>query len=83
MVCARFKIGSLDWDSALGFTRANYIIGHIIMFYSRACVFSKAYLDKLNIEMLPEYLGEAIEYFVKDPVITNALGSYLTKRARS
>jgi glutamine synthetase len=29
--------------------------------------------------MLPEHLGEAIDYFVKDPVITDALGSYLTK----
>ncbi len=41
--------------------------------------FSEADLDKLNIEMLPEHLGEAIDYFVKDPVITDALGSYLTK----
>jgi glutamine synthetase len=41
--------------------------------------FSETDLDKLNIEMLPEHLGEAIDYFVKDPVITDALGSYLTK----
>jgi glutamine synthetase len=36
-------------------------------------------LDRLNIEMLPEHLGEAIDCFVKDSVITEAFGSYLTK----
>ena len=41
--------------------------------------FSEAELDKMNIDMLPEHLGEAIDCFVKDPVITEALGSYLTK----
>jgi glutamine synthetase len=41
--------------------------------------FTEVELDKLNIGMLPEHLGEAIDYFVKDPVITDSLGSYLTK----
>ena len=41
--------------------------------------FSKAELEKLNIEMLPEHLGEAIDSFLKDPVITEALGDYLTE----
>jgi glutamine synthetase len=41
--------------------------------------FTDADLDKMNIEMLPEHLGEAIDCFVKDPVVTEALGSYLTK----
>jgi glutamine synthetase len=41
--------------------------------------YSEADLNKLNIGMLPEHLGEAIDHFVKDPVITDALGSYLTK----
>ena len=41
--------------------------------------FNDADLDKMNIEMLPEHLGEAIDCFVKDTVVTEALGSYLTK----
>jgi len=32
-----------------------------------------------GVEMLPEHLGEAIEKFNDDPVITGVLGSYLTK----
>ena len=40
---------------------------------------TKAELDRMNIEMLPEHLGEAIDCFVKDPLVTEALGSYISK----
>jgi len=40
---------------------------------------TEAELDRLNIKMLPEHLGEAVDYFVKDPTMTEALGSYITK----
>ena len=38
-----------------------------------------AELDRMNIEMLPEHLGEAIDHFVKDPLVTEALGGYISK----
>jgi glutamine synthetase len=40
---------------------------------------TKNEIEKLNIEMLPEHLGQAVDYFVKDSVLTEALGSYISK----
>ena len=40
---------------------------------------TEAELDKMNIEMLPEHLGEAIDDFAKDSLVTEALGSYISK----
>lgn len=40
---------------------------------------SEAELDGMNIEMLPEHLGEAVDCFVKDPLVTEALGGYISK----
>ena len=40
---------------------------------------TEAELDRMNIEMLPEHLGEAIDDFVKDPLVTESLGSYIPK----
>lgn len=33
-----------------------------------------------DMEMLPEHLGEAVDVFEKDPVVTGALGSYIAER---
>ena len=41
--------------------------------------FSPADLDKRNVETLPEHLGEAVDEFAKDTLITDALGGYITK----
>ena len=41
--------------------------------------FSPSERKEKGVDMLPEHLGEAIENFAADPVITEALGSYLTK----
>jgi glutamine synthetase len=41
--------------------------------------FTEAELDKRNVETLPEHLGDAIDEFVKDPLVTDALGGYISK----
>lgn len=41
--------------------------------------FSPSERETKGVEMLPEHLGEAIDQFANDQVITEALGSYLTK----
>jgi glutamine synthetase len=38
-----------------------------------------AELEKRGIETLPEHLGEAVDAFVKDPVVPEALGGYISK----
>jgi glutamine synthetase len=41
--------------------------------------FTEAEIDKRNVDTLPEHLGEAIDEFVKDPLVTDALGGYISK----
>lgn len=41
--------------------------------------FTPAELDKRDVETLPEHLGEAVEEFSKDSLITDALGAYMSK----
>jgi glutamine synthetase len=41
--------------------------------------FTEAELDKRSVDTLPEHLGEAIDEFVKDPLVTDALGGYISK----
>jgi glutamine synthetase len=41
--------------------------------------FSRDEIKNLGIEILPEHLGEAIKVFSENSVITNALGSYMSK----
>ena len=41
--------------------------------------FTEAELDKRNVDTLPEHLGDAIDEFVKDPLVTDALGGYISK----
>ena len=40
---------------------------------------TEAELKKKSVEMLPEHLGEAIDTFQNDPLITEALGGYIAK----
>jgi glutamine synthetase len=41
--------------------------------------FSEAELDKRGVGFLPEHLGEAVEEFYKDPLVSDALGGYISK----
>jgi glutamine synthetase len=41
--------------------------------------FTQAELDRWNVETLPEHLGEAVEEFTKDHLVTDALGGYISK----
>ena len=41
--------------------------------------FTQAELKKRGVEVLPEHLGEAVDEFVKDPLVTGALGGYISK----
>ena len=40
---------------------------------------TEAELDKRNVDTLPEHLGEAIDEFSNDSLITETLGSYISK----
>jgi glutamine synthetase len=40
---------------------------------------TKAELGSRNVETLPEHLGEAVDYFLKDPIVPDALGGYVSK----
>ena len=39
---------------------------------------TEAQLDSLNVDTLPEHLGEAVDAFTKDSLLSEALGSYMT-----
>ncbi len=41
--------------------------------------FTETELDKRNVEMLPEHLGEAADAFVEDRLVFDALGGYIAK----
>ena len=41
--------------------------------------YSASERDAKGVDMLPEHLGEAVDFFSKDPLLPEALGSYLTK----
>ena len=41
--------------------------------------FSEAELDDRNIDILPEHLGAAVDFFRNDGLVTEALGGYITK----
>jgi glutamine synthetase len=41
--------------------------------------FTQAELDQWNVETLPEHLGEAVEEFTKDSLVTDALGGYISE----
>jgi len=36
-------------------------------------------LESRDVETLPEHLGEAVDYFLKDPVVTKAIDGYVSK----
>jgi glutamine synthetase len=40
---------------------------------------SSSQKEAMGVEMLPEHLGEAVEHFSKDVIISGALGSYMSK----
>ena len=41
--------------------------------------FSASDLEKLDIGLLPENLGDAVDAFAEDPIVTDVIGSYVTK----
>jgi len=48
-------------------------------FHENVYHFDEAELDKRDIRMLPEHLGEAVEAFAEDTLVSDAVGDYISK----